>query len=486
MPELEERIREGLTGTAPQVQIEGVFERLSARRRRRQLRRVVVPASAVSLVLLLGAALLWPSDSNTPVATKGGDRVTTETTRAGDSNEPTDSSVITGDAPATAGSRSTPGRSAGADGRASPTAASLVPAGFQFFTPRGGPTNEVRIARFDYTDQRLLFTYPQNTRAGAPSWSPTRDRIAVSYCTSAPSCTLRTVTTDGKISATLGEGVIHSNAARAWSPDGRWIAVQKSFEDPDASIVPSSGGAARTVGVDTAMLAWSPDSKRIAFVDTGVLTIANVDGSGVRKFVDPMQRDMSRTTQPVSVAAWSPNGQTLAVSRGYLSKQEDTANNPMNTPTPATALIDVDAGTWREVGDWEFRGDWTHDGSSLIVRVPKVWTTAIGARGCPGDSPVVGLDIRTGARRSFGEGCSMGLSPDGAAVFVSEMRRVRVVRVAGTDSHGRVAYTPDEDHPTRGFNVHCCHWSPGSDAVVETDHGVVVRIDGRGRWEPPG
>ncbi len=115
--------------------------------------------------------------------------------------------------------------------------------------------------------------------------------------------------------------------AIAWSPDGKTIATgggKAVLWDAD------SGQRQRTLPWPGNILAWSPDSRTLAVSaerDEDLQLVDAASGQPGKVLPDATERSLSdvprclrvqvRGTDPCGVAAWSPDGRTLAVSRGW-------------------------------------------------------------------------------------------------------------------------------------------------------------------------
>jgi Tol biopolymer transport system component len=108
-----------------------------------------------------------------------------------------------------------------------------------------------------------------------------------------------------------------------WSPDGKWIAYLKGdaySNDPDhtLNVINVNNGISRVIGevshftVNTE-LAWSPDSRRIAFNDKEgkVINVMSVDDGSVKDI------ETSLVDARIYHLDWSPDGKRF-VFVGYL------------------------------------------------------------------------------------------------------------------------------------------------------------------------
>ncbi len=144
------------------------------------------------------------------------------------------------------------------------------------------------------------------------TWSPDGRRIAYR----GDDLTLSVATTSGVVTRLTADA-----RAPAWSPDGHQIAfvtsvahVNDQGEDEYVAVVrPDGSGRARLQLAFTAGVAWSPDSRRLAFaapktglgVRRGSLLTMRTDGTDLRVIV-------ARTRFDAVVGDWSPDGSRLA------------------------------------------------------------------------------------------------------------------------------------------------------------------------------
>jgi Tol biopolymer transport system component len=106
----------------------------------------------------------------------------------------------------------------------------------------------------------------------------------------------------------LVRGVIED---AAWSPDGRWIAYERQYDEPRRGglylVQPNGAHRHRVVRGQISSFAWSPDGKRLA-VAIGYpadVAVVGVDGRGLKR----LRLNGPSTMQDLN---WSPDGHLLA------------------------------------------------------------------------------------------------------------------------------------------------------------------------------
>jgi Tol biopolymer transport system component len=180
-------------------------------------------------------------------------------------------------------------------------------------------TNRIRLPEGNLAGAVRLGT-------GAPAWSPDGQKIAFVEIHSGD---LYVINADGTNEArltTLPSGYSEDATALgnpAWSPDGKWIAFGRSTVPDTSTVDPSASASAPAEGLSGIYLinvdgtglrkltsiaggpVWSPDGKRIAFIDaSSELNVINADGSERKELP-------ARTDDPPQLA-WSPDGERIA------------------------------------------------------------------------------------------------------------------------------------------------------------------------------
>jgi len=93
-----------------------------------------------------------------------------------------------------------------------------------------------------------------------------------------------------------------------WSPNGRLIAFDGDFGDPNLYVLPASGGTRKLVRVMAMDPQWGPDSHHLVFRDHSDYTVRTIDlRSGSEQVVAGFGLN----------PAWSTDGRRIAYSDGY-------------------------------------------------------------------------------------------------------------------------------------------------------------------------
>ena len=147
----------------------------------------------------------------------------------------------------------------------------------------------------------------------------------------------------------------------AWSPDGRmlsyWIFVDKPDWKVETRIIPSEGGDPIKIfrDLDNGILAssWSPDSKSVAVVSDGKLSIHNIETNESRIILDSKTEGLN----DIYFCCWSPDGKNLVFSEVEKVRHE-TKYHLYRIPANGGELTEL------ATGDTSFKYfiSWSHDG----------------------------------------------------------------------------------------------------------------------------
>jgi TolB protein len=130
-------------------------------------------------------------------------------------------------------------------------------------------------------------------RLSTPAWSPDDSRLAIAVDGFVSVVDVRT----GQV-----RRLVRGGGNTTWSPDGRWIAFNRTSSGGGISIVGSDGLHLRTLTRgDESSPQWSPDGRTILCTHEGGLVLMRPDGSG-------------RTVMSLGAgaAAWSPDSRRIA------------------------------------------------------------------------------------------------------------------------------------------------------------------------------
>jgi len=165
-----------------------------------------------------------------------------------------------------------------------------------------------------------------------------------------------------------------SGAAWSWAPDSRSIAFEwVTHRARNVGIIDVLTGSMRVL-TRGGQPVWSPDGRRVAFVNSHGIAVIGIDGSGLRTLVHIPAADAGG---PVS---WSPDGKTIAYWTTSYSAAAETASlmlvGAAGHSQPRTLL--------KAPFDELERPEWARDSHSLLVSNGNgVWIVPVSAGSRP-------------------------------------------------------------------------------------------------------
>lgn len=188
--------------------------------------------------------------------------------------------------------------------------------------------------------QLTRLTDPSQSENRSPAWSPDGHQIAfVSFREGRSSGMLYQMDVDGGKQERFGGRMLSASGYVRWSPNGSRISYLLSWRVHsflDILDLPS-GQQYHIGGYIPAGLSWSPDSQRIAYIDsTFDIFSSRLDQT------DPMT--LTNTPERYeSGVAWSPDGARLAFTAGtnlYLSASDGSDERLLTSEPEATLIND--------------------------------------------------------------------------------------------------------------------------------------------------
>jgi dipeptidyl aminopeptidase/acylaminoacyl peptidase len=266
---------------------------------------------------------------------------------------------------------------------------------------------------------------------------------------------------DGK-SIRIGGGEKDPSGGAEWSPDGQWIAYQGRVGNKSGLVVarPDGAGARYLAPIEGTngpipttgrVIAWSPDSKRIAFVssvpgpetadatgDPVVITryLYKPDADeGISHFNDNRRlhifevdlatgqvRQLTTGDHSEHSIDWSPSGQEIA----FVSNREPNEDQFFNYDLFALKVSDGSMRRLTATENAEYRPRWSPDGKTLVYFGTKRGLTDLETT--MEDTHIWAIDAEGGNRRELGRAIdnrqgTPQWAPDGRAVYFTVQRR---------------------------------------------------------------
>ena len=279
------------------------------------------------------------------------------------------------------------------------------------------------------------------------------------------------------LAATLATAVTLSASAVPAPPGNGAIVVESQGR---LYAVDPGTGFERDLGPGSAA-SWSPDGGRIAFLDSGAVSVMDADGTNRRRLGAG-----TADRRPV----WSPDGRRLALVSGQLG-------------SALLAIVDADTGERRELSaaavNWP--PAWSPDGTRIAyTRVSDGYDVAVAAAGGPGDRVLVGGPTFAAAPAWSPDGSQIALlhsSEAGPAVHVvspdgGPVRRVSRTGFFGASAYGTPpAWSPDGTRIAFTGTTRLQFYKLGADEytdvyVVDADGLLERRLTASDRWRRNG
>ena len=240
-----------------------------------------------------------------------------------------------------------------------------------FYTLRHSSTTDMNLdigmAYLDGSNYRRL------TDTGAdvfPVWSPDGNRIAFLSSREGSRSGLYVMNANGSNVQEVGRGLSGGVSSRPiWSPDSAHLAVRAGYllyviTDVVPDVLGSEKSWTTPLGLTTTSPAWSPDSRRIAFVligptpgtqETATIYTSKPDGSDTREVVKFYSEDVFLPDN--WNLSWSSDGLSLRFSLTHKDARY------------ALYQIGIDGSDLEEVSelDWRATIAWSPDGSRAAI-----------------------------------------------------------------------------------------------------------------------
>src|SRR5215471_17418505 len=145
---------------------------------------------------------------------------------------------------------------------------------------------------------------PLGVDPGGAAWSPTGRELAFVGRDSA-GFQIYSLNLATRQATRLTNSKCGNDVQPSWSPNGRWLAYDRTNGDSGIYLMRANGSESRKIVPDASYPAWSPDGKRLAYVVQKQLYLAPVAA--------PQQAVALRTgNYQVGNPTWSPDGKWIA------------------------------------------------------------------------------------------------------------------------------------------------------------------------------
>ena len=264
----------------------------------------------------------------------------------------------------------------------------------------------------------------------------------------------------------------------AWSPDGRYVAFNR--QQSMYLVSPLGGGERKLTDGSFADIAWTPDSKSIAFLDaSGAVALFNLQAGDRRRLTDPPP-----TSGGDRSFAFSPDGSTLAFAR-WTS----------NTGAAELYAMPLSGGPLKRIelpNNFIYEVAWTPDGDAIIASVQLGGPTALWRAPVNSGEPSRISGLEDGARMPTVSAAvhrlaySRGMADENIWALTGE---TRAPLITSTRREFNPQFSPDANRisfvsdRSGGWEIYVSD-ARGGRVVQLTSFGSVV-ADGV-RWSPDG
>ena len=220
-----------------------------------------------------------------------------------------------------------------------------MPAAFAVFSASNGDAEHLHRVDIASGGVETLLELPEGVSASQPAISPDGTRIAYTRGNSVPvpargarpSLEVWLMNADGSEQRAVLPG--YELRAPAWSPDGRFLALEvvknapgnRLWLDHDVAILDLQSGSLRSVADSTRWEggpAWSPDGRQLAYQGHVAgdkcmqLFVADINSGSNAQVTDLNDEGCSSPNDGAIWPDWSPDGSRLAFERNYQGREQ--------------------------------------------------------------------------------------------------------------------------------------------------------------------